>query len=208
MRAVVGGRGQGGDHESVHSDDHGGLFAAARAGPVVGHRAGRRNHPGRRRLRHRHGAAVTGARVPACGRATAGQGRNRAHLDFATAPGITLAQQVQRLAGPGASAAREHSVPGPTRAVLQDPAGNEFRVHRTATAPAPEAVAHHRRHRRAPCRGPGEGAGKPACPRPWHRHSPAGGTSRHPHQAEETRAVATPADARARHHAPGGSCSS
>ncbi|MER5349456.1 VOC family protein [Kitasatospora sp. NPDC002551] len=136
------------------------------------------------------------------------QGRNRAHLDFATAPGITLAQQVQRLAGPGASAAREHSVPGPTRAVLQDPAGNEFRVHRTATAPAPEAVAHHRRHRRAPCRGPGEGAGKPACPRPWHRHSPAGGTSRHPHQAEETRAVATPADARARHHAPGGSCSS
>ncbi|MFB7666396.1 VOC family protein [Kitasatospora sp. NPDC056138] len=57
------------------------------------------------------------------------QGKNRVHVDFAASPGTGLAQEVARLVALGASVVGEHSVPGLTWTVLQDPAGNEFCVH-------------------------------------------------------------------------------
>lgn len=52
-------------------------------------------------------------------------GKNRVHIDFRTddRPG-----EVERLIGLGATAVAEHTVPGLTWTVLQDPEGNEFCV--------------------------------------------------------------------------------
>lgn len=52
-------------------------------------------------------------------------GKNRVHLDFGT---DDRRAEVERLVGLGATAVAEHSVPGLTWTVLQDPAGNEFCV--------------------------------------------------------------------------------
>ncbi|MFJ5228357.1 VOC family protein [Kitasatospora sp. NPDC088391] len=57
------------------------------------------------------------------------RGKNRAHVDFGVPPGTVLAEEVARLVALGASVVGEHSVPGLTWVVLQDPAGNEFCVH-------------------------------------------------------------------------------
>ncbi|MFD7414134.1 VOC family protein [Kitasatospora purpeofusca] len=57
------------------------------------------------------------------------RGKNRVHIDFAAAPGTGLAGEVERLVALGASVVGEHSIPGLTWTVLQDPAGNEFCVH-------------------------------------------------------------------------------
>ncbi|WP_406209538.1 VOC family protein [Kitasatospora sp. NBC_01560] len=53
------------------------------------------------------------------------QGKNRVHVDFASQDRTA---EVERLVGLGATVVDEHSVPGLTWAVLQDPAGNEFCV--------------------------------------------------------------------------------
>ncbi len=52
-------------------------------------------------------------------------GKNRVHLDFATQD---RAAEVERLVGLGATEVAEHTVPGLTWTVLQDPEGNEFCV--------------------------------------------------------------------------------
>jgi predicted enzyme related to lactoylglutathione lyase len=52
-------------------------------------------------------------------------GKNRAHVDFSTED---RAAEVKRLVGLGATEVGEHSVPGLTWTVLQDPEGNEFCV--------------------------------------------------------------------------------
>ncbi|MGH3711863.1 MAG: VOC family protein [Micromonosporaceae bacterium] len=52
-------------------------------------------------------------------------GKNRVHIDFATQD---RKAEVERLIGLGATAVAEHSVPGLTWSVLQDPEGNEFCV--------------------------------------------------------------------------------
>ncbi|KDN87656.1 hypothetical protein KCH_05770 [Kitasatospora cheerisanensis KCTC 2395] len=57
------------------------------------------------------------------------QGKNRVHVDFGVAPGAGLAAEVERLVALGARVVGEHSVPGLSWVVLQDPAGNEFCVH-------------------------------------------------------------------------------
>ncbi|MGW5770058.1 VOC family protein [Streptomyces longwoodensis] len=57
------------------------------------------------------------------------RGKNRVHVDFAAPEGTGMAGEVERLVGLGASVVGEHSVPGLTWTVLQDPAGNEFCVH-------------------------------------------------------------------------------
>ncbi|MCS0599913.1 VOC family protein [Streptomyces sp. LP11] len=57
------------------------------------------------------------------------QVKNRVHVDFAANPGLGRAGEVERLVGLGASVVGEHSAPGLTWTVLQDPAGNEFCVH-------------------------------------------------------------------------------
>ncbi|MGW4898451.1 VOC family protein [Kitasatospora sp. NPDC004240] len=57
------------------------------------------------------------------------QGKNRVHVDFAAAPGTSPAEEVERLVALGASVVGEHSIPGLTWTVLQDPVGNEFCVH-------------------------------------------------------------------------------
>ncbi|MFC8721896.1 VOC family protein [Kitasatospora sp. NPDC057198] len=56
-------------------------------------------------------------------------GKNRVHVDFAVASGTGMAEEVARLVALGASVVGEHSIPGLTWTVLQDPAGNEFCVH-------------------------------------------------------------------------------
>ncbi|MBC3841901.1 VOC family protein [Streptacidiphilus sp. 4-A2] len=60
--------------------------------------------------------------------AEARQGKNRVHVDFTAAPDTGMGGEVQRLVALGASVVAEHSVPGLTWTVLQDPAGNEFCV--------------------------------------------------------------------------------
>ncbi|QKW18027.1 VOC family protein [Kitasatospora sp. NA04385] len=57
------------------------------------------------------------------------RGKNRVHVDFRVATGTGMAGEVERLVALGASVVGEHSVPGLTWTVLQDPAGNEFCVH-------------------------------------------------------------------------------
>ncbi|HEU5475000.1 MAG TPA: VOC family protein [Actinophytocola sp.] len=52
-------------------------------------------------------------------------GKNRVHIDLAAAD---REAEVQRLVGLGATAVTEHSVPGLTWTVMQDPEGNEFCV--------------------------------------------------------------------------------
>ncbi|HVW41892.1 MAG TPA: VOC family protein [Amycolatopsis sp.] len=52
-------------------------------------------------------------------------GKNRVHVDFTTPD---RAAEVTRLVGLGAKEVAEHSVPGLTWTVLQDPDGNEFCV--------------------------------------------------------------------------------
>jgi predicted enzyme related to lactoylglutathione lyase len=52
-------------------------------------------------------------------------GKNRVHIDFHT---DDRPAEVERLAKLGATAVGEHSVPGLTWTVLQDPEGNEFCV--------------------------------------------------------------------------------
>lgn len=52
-------------------------------------------------------------------------GKNRVHLDFATEDRLA---EVERLVALGATKGEEHTVPGLTWTVLQDPAGNEFCV--------------------------------------------------------------------------------
>lgn len=52
-------------------------------------------------------------------------GKNRVHLDFHT---DDLAAEVERLVGLGATALAEHTMPGLTWRVLEDPAGNVFCV--------------------------------------------------------------------------------
>ncbi|MFE6049256.1 VOC family protein [Kitasatospora sp. NPDC056446] len=57
------------------------------------------------------------------------RGKNRVHIDFGVASGTSLAEEVERLVALGASVVGEHSVPGLTWKVMQDPAGNEFCIH-------------------------------------------------------------------------------
>jgi predicted enzyme related to lactoylglutathione lyase len=52
-------------------------------------------------------------------------GKNRAHVDFST---DDRPAEVARLVGLGATEVAEHTVPGLTWTVLQDPDGNEFCV--------------------------------------------------------------------------------
>ncbi|HET9139975.1 VOC family protein [Actinophytocola sp.] len=52
-------------------------------------------------------------------------GKNRVHVDFGAADRNA---EVERLVGLGATVVGEHSVPGLTWTVLQDPEGNEFCV--------------------------------------------------------------------------------
>lgn len=52
-------------------------------------------------------------------------GKNRVHLDFAT---DDRQAEVGRLVGLGATQVGEHTMPGLSWTVLQDPAGNEFCV--------------------------------------------------------------------------------
>ncbi|HEY0449479.1 VOC family protein [Actinophytocola sp.] len=52
-------------------------------------------------------------------------GKNRVHLDFATAD---REAEIERLVALGATKGQEHTVPGLTWTVLQDPEGNEFCV--------------------------------------------------------------------------------
>jgi predicted enzyme related to lactoylglutathione lyase len=52
-------------------------------------------------------------------------GKNRVHIDFSA---TDRKAEVERLVGLGASFVGEHSVPGLTWSVLQDPEGNEFCV--------------------------------------------------------------------------------
>jgi predicted enzyme related to lactoylglutathione lyase len=52
-------------------------------------------------------------------------GKNRAHLDFST---DDRQAGVDRLVGLGATVVGEHTVPGLSWTVLQDPVGNEFCV--------------------------------------------------------------------------------
>ena len=51
--------------------------------------------------------------------------KNRVHLDFST---DDREAEVERLVALGAAKGTEHTVPGPTWTVLQDPEGNEFCV--------------------------------------------------------------------------------
>ena len=57
-------------------------------------------------------------------------GKNRVHIDFST-PDRTA--EVERLTALGATVVAEHTVPGLTWTVLQDPEGNEFCVGDTHT---------------------------------------------------------------------------
>ncbi|HEY7593170.1 MAG TPA: VOC family protein [Actinophytocola sp.] len=52
-------------------------------------------------------------------------GKNRVHIDFST---DDREGEITRLVGLGASRGEDHSVPGLTWTVLQDPEGNEFCV--------------------------------------------------------------------------------
>jgi catechol 2,3-dioxygenase-like lactoylglutathione lyase family enzyme len=52
-------------------------------------------------------------------------GKNRVHIDFRSSE---REAEVKRLVGLGATEVAEHTVPGLTWTVLQDPAGNEFCV--------------------------------------------------------------------------------
>ncbi|MDI2130697.1 VOC family protein [Yinghuangia seranimata] len=52
-------------------------------------------------------------------------GKNRVHIDFASQDRVT---EVERLVGLGATVVAEHSAPGLTWNILEDPAGNVFCV--------------------------------------------------------------------------------
>lgn len=53
------------------------------------------------------------------------EAKNRVHVDFESAD---REAEVERLVGLGAKVVAEHSVPGLSWVILQDPAGNEFCV--------------------------------------------------------------------------------